>query len=207
MKGCASGVRLWVFAGLASLAAVIPVAAHHRSVPHDGPVLGVAIPAITHGEMLVYAKYRTAILDLAAQQPVTDPTFRRLEGFVSLQHFACFRGLVPGSLSDELSPFNECSHAYLAGTRALLAHMGDMPGDQSAAKALQERINADIASDPIFGAFCSNSAQVFDSAIIVPPDWTMLPSHPPTVLTFAAFTLLIGAGAGGVFYHSRRFKV
>ncbi len=206
MTRCAFLIRLWVFAGVVALAAVTPATAHHRGVPHDGPAVGVAIPAITHGEMLILAKYRTAILDLAARQPVTDPTLRRLTGFISLQYFACFRGLVPGSLSDELSPFNECSHAYLAGTRALLAHMVAMPGDQSAAKALQERIAAELASDPAFGAFCSNSQQVFDSATIVPPEWTMIPAHPPTVLTFAAFMLLIGAGAGAVFYRSRRFK-
>ena len=188
----------WLCAGLAAIAAVTPARAHHRGASHDGPALGVAIPAISHGEMLVIAKYRTLILDLAARQPITDPTLRRLEGFVSLQYFACFRGLVPGSLSDESSPFNECSHAYLAGTRALLAHMAEMPGDQSAAKALQERINAEIASDPAFGAICSNSQQIFDSAAIVTPDWAMIPAHPPTVLTFSAVTLLIGAGAGAL---------
>ncbi len=206
MRGCAFRIRLWLFAGVAALASATPVAAHHRSAPHDGPSLGVAIPAISHGEMLVLAKYRTRILDLAAQQPVTDPALRRLAGFVSMQHFACFRGLVPGSLSDEFSPFNECSHAYLAGTRALLAHMAEMPGDQSAAKALQMRISAELASDPAFGAFCSNSQQVFDSAIIVPPDWAMIPAHPPTVLTFSAFALLIGAGGGALFYRSRGAK-
>jgi hypothetical protein len=206
MTGGASGIRLWLVAGLAALAAVSPAAAHHKGVPHDGTVLGVAIPAITHGEMLVLAKYRTRILDLAARQPATDPTFRRLAGFVSLQYFACFRGLVPGSLTDDSSPFNECSHAYLAGTRALLAHMADMPGDKSAAKALQERIAAELASDPAFGAFCSNSREVFDSADIVPPDWAMIPAHPPTVVTFSAFMLLIAAGGGAAFYRSRRFK-
>jgi len=200
-------IRSWVFAGVATLAGIIPAAAHHQGVAHEGPAIGVAIPAISHGEMQIIAKYRTRILDLAARQPVTDPTLRRLAGFVSLQYFACFRGLVPGSLSDELSPFNECSHAYLAGTRALLAHMVEMPGDQSAAKALRERIDAELASDPAFGALCSNSQQVFDSAIIVPPEWTMIPAHPPTVLTFCALTLLIGAGAGALFYRSRRFKV
>jgi hypothetical protein len=199
-------MRLWVFAGLAALAAVIPAAAHHRGVPHEGTAIGVTIPAISHGEMLIIAKYRTRILDLAAGQPVTDPTLRRLANFVSLQYFACFRGLVPGSLSDESSPFNECSHAYLAGTRALLAHMIEMPGDQSAAKALQERIDAELASDPAFGALCSNSQQVFNSAIIVPPEWTMIPAHPPTVLTFSAFTLLISVAAGAVFYRTRRFN-
>ena len=200
-------IRSWVFAVVAALASVTPAAAHHRGVAHDGAAIGVAIASISHGEMQIIAKYRTRILDLAAGQPVTDPTLRRLAGFVSLQYFACFRGLVPGSLSDELSPFNECSHAYLAGTRALLAHMVEMPGDQSAAKALRERIDAELASDPAFGALCSNSQQVFDSAIIVPPEWTMIPAHPPTVLTFCALTLLIGAGAGALFYRSRRFKV
>ncbi len=90
-------IRLWVFAGLAALAAVIPAAAHHRGVPHEGPAIGVTIPAISHGEMQIIAKYRTRILDLAAGQPVTDPTLRRLANFVSLQYFACFRGLVPGA--------------------------------------------------------------------------------------------------------------
>jgi hypothetical protein len=190
-------LRFWL-CGLAAIVAVLPAGAHHRGAPHDGAALGVAIPAISHGEIPIIAKYRTLILDLAARQPVTDPTLRRLEGFVSLQYFACFRGLVPGSLSDESSPFNECSHAYLAGTRALLAHMAEMPGDQSAAKALQERINAEIASDPNFGAICSNSQQIFDSAAIVTPDWAMIPAHPPTVLTFSAFMLLISAGAGAL---------
>ena len=199
-------LRFWLCAGLAAIAAVIPAGAHHRGAPHDGPALGVGIPAISHGEMPIIAKYRTLILDLAARQPVTDPTLRRLEGFVSLQFFTCFRGLVPGSLLDESSPFNECSHAYLAGTRALLAHMAEMPGDQSAARALQERINAEIASDPAFGAFCSNSQEIFDSAAIVTPDWATIPAHPPTVLTFSVFMLLISAGAGAAFYGSRRLK-
>jgi hypothetical protein len=207
MTRCAFQVRLWLLAGLAALAAVIPAAAHHKGMPHDGPAIGVAIPAITHGEILVIAKYRSLILDLAARQPVTDPTLRRLAGFVSLQYFACFRGLVPGSLSDESSPFNECSHAYLAGTRALLAHMVEMPGDQSAAKALQDHIATELASEPAFGALCSNSQELFDSGIIVGPDWAMLPAHSPTVLTFSAFTFLIGAGAGAVLYRSRYFKV
>jgi hypothetical protein len=200
-------IRLWLCVGLAALAAVVPAAAHHRGAPNYGPAIGVAIPAITHGEMVIIAKYRSLILDLAARQPVTDPTLRRLAGFVSLQYFACFRGLVPGSLSDESSPFNECSHAYLAGARALLDHMAEMPGDQFAAKALQERIATELAGDPAFGALCSNSLEVFDSSIIVTPDWTMIPAHPPTVLTFFAFTLLISAGAGAVFYRFRYFKV
>lgn len=173
----------------ALLAACTSVRAHHQ-VPHQGTSVGVAIPAITHGEMPVVAKYRAEILDLAARQPRTDPTLRRLLGFVSLQRFACFWGVVPGSLSDETSPFNECSHAFVAGTRELLAHMVAMPGDQSSARALQARIETELASDPAFSVLCSNSREAFDSGIIIGPDWQLAPAHPPTVLTFLALVVL-----------------
>ena len=149
----AGGWRSCLIAAVSMFAACTPVLAHHQP-PHEGTNVGVAIPAITHGEMLVVAKYRAQILDLAARHPRTNPTLRRLTGFVSLQHFTCFWGLVPGSLSDETSPFNECSHAYVAGARALLAHMVAMPGDQSSARALEARIETDIASDPAFSIPC-----------------------------------------------------
>lgn len=175
------------------LAASTPVWAHHQPA-HEGRNIGVAIPAITHGEMLVVARYRGEILDLAARQPRTDPTMRRLAGFVSLQHFACLWGLVPGSLTDETSPFNECSHADVAGARALLAHMVGMPGDQSAARSLVTRIETELASDPASNALCSNSNEAFDSGIIIWPDWQLVPAHLPTVLTF--FVLIVLAAAG-----------
>lgn len=194
MTGCGTTARQWPFALATAVAMLMagPASAHHQS-SNDGPIRGVAIPAITHGEMPVVARYRSRILDLAARQPVTDPTLRRLTGFVSLQHFACFWGLVPGSLSDEQSPFNECSHADLAGARALLAHMTIMPGNQSTAKALEARIDAEIASDPGSNAVCSNSSQSFDSAEVIGPDWQLAPAHVPTVLTFLSFAVLMAA--------------
>src|SRR3974390_2710459 len=90
------GWRSCFIAVVAMLAAWAPVWAHHQQ-PHEGATIGVAIPGITHGKMLVVAKYRARILDLAARQPRTHPTLRRLAGFVALQHFACFWGLVQGS--------------------------------------------------------------------------------------------------------------
>lgn len=187
-----------------SILAVTPAGAHHQG-SNDGPIRGVAIPAISHGEMPVVARYRSQILDLAVRQPVTDPILRRLAGFVSLQTFACFWGLVPGSLSDEQSPFNECSHAYLAGVRALLAHMTAMPGNQSAAKDIEARIDAEIAGDPNRNVVCSNSSQAFDSADVIGPDWQLAPMHVPTVLTFSAFVLLAAAGLAAV-GRRRRFR-
>jgi hypothetical protein len=180
-----------------------PARAHHPR-PADGALIGVAVPAIGHGEMLVVARYRSDILDLAQRQVRTDPTLRRLSGFVSLQYFACLWGLVPGSLTDEASPFNECSHAYVAGTRALLAHIGTMPGDQSAAKVLEDRIAADIAADPVFAALCSNSSETFDSGVIIGPEWRLAPSHLPTVLSCLS---LLGLAAAGAWLLSRCFPV
>jgi hypothetical protein len=190
--------RSW-FIALSLLAACTPVRAHHQP-PHEGAIIGVAIPAITHGEMLVVAKYRAQILGLAARQPRTDPTLRRLSDFVGLQRFACFWGLVPGSLSDEISPFNECSHAYLAGARALLSHMVAMPGDQSSARALEAKIDTEIASDPAFSVLCSNSRETFDSGIIIGPDWQLAPVHLATALIFSV--LMIAAAR-----FRRRFSV
>lgn len=192
--GAGCGWQRSVVAGISMLLAFAPALAHHQPL-HEGAIVGVAIPAITHGEMQVVSKYRTQILELAEREPRTDPTLRRLAGFVSLQHFACFWGLVPGSLSDENSPFNECAHADVAGARALLAHMVEMPGDQSSARALEARIATELASDPISSVLCSNSNEAFDSGMIVGPDWQLAPAHPPTVLTFSAVVLLAAVGA------------
>jgi hypothetical protein len=183
--------------GLSFLLAVVlstlaPIQAFAHRASSDGPIVGVAIPAIAHGEMSVVARYRKQVLDLAARQAVTDPTFRKLSGFVSLQYFACFWGLVPGSVSDENSPFNECSHGYLAGVLSLLAHMTSMPGNQMPARELEARLNAEIASDPTHGTLCSNSSETFDSAVVIGPDWQLAPAHWPTVLTFVAALAAIG---------------
>ena len=67
--------------------------------------------------MQVIADNLSAIRDLADRQEPTDLTMRRLQDFVNLQSFACLWGLVPGSLTDERSPFNECAHSYLAALR------------------------------------------------------------------------------------------
>jgi hypothetical protein len=77
--------------------------------------------------MAAIASKRAAILDLAARQIPTDPTMRRLEGFINPQYFDRLWGIIAGSVGDESSPFNECSHAYLAATRALFLHLQTMP--------------------------------------------------------------------------------
>jgi hypothetical protein len=191
------GRRSRLIVALLLLTACAPVFAHHQSPP-GGAIIGLVIPAITHGEMLVVAEYGAEILDLAAREPRSDPTLHRLTGFVSLQRFACFWGLIPGSLSDETSPFNECSHAYVAGSRALLLHMTTMPGDQSSARELEARIQKKIDSDPSYSMLCLNSSEAFDTGIIISPDWKLAPAHLPTVLTFFAGLALTCVGFGNV---------
>jgi hypothetical protein len=66
------GWRSCLIAVVSTLAASTPVWLHHQP-SHEGATFGVAIPANTHAEMLVVAKYRVQILDLAARQPRTDP--------------------------------------------------------------------------------------------------------------------------------------
>ena len=80
------------------------------------------------------------------------------------------------------------------GARALLAHMVAMPGDQSSARALEARIEAELASDPASNMLCSNSSEAFDSGIVVGPDWRLAPLHLPTLATFLALLLLTAAG-------------
>ncbi|MCW2284041.1 hypothetical protein M2323_001654 [Rhodoblastus acidophilus] len=176
-------------------AALAPVRAHHVRPQSGGPV-GVEIPAVSHGATPILARYLPDIQKLAERRATTDPTLRRLQNFVSLQYFACGRGLAPGSLTDEDSPFNECAHAYVAGARALLDHLAALPSGQDA-QALQARIAEDIARDPGAGAVCSNSAETFDSGVVVWPDWSLALTHRPTLLTFSGFLLFL-LGAGGL---------
>ena len=75
----------------------------------------------------------------------------RLEDYLNLQSFACFWGLVPGSITDENSPFNECSHAYLAAGRALLLQLNREPGaDHKAIDALISKIEVEMLADRRF---------------------------------------------------------
>src|SRR5690606_21128342 len=85
--------------------------AHRRSNPVE--IKGIPIASLSHGQMTVIADHRSEIMKLAAQERQVDDTFVRLLNYGNIQYTYCLWGLVPGSLSDEESPFNECAHAYL----------------------------------------------------------------------------------------------
>jgi hypothetical protein len=163
---------------------------------------GIAIPALTHGQMAVIADHRSEILDLAARQAHTDETFRRLMNYGAIQYTYCLWGLVPGSLRDEESPFNECSHAYLSAAQALLLHMrgmsGNSPSFQRDVEALASRIDADMVRGGASLVLCRFSGETFNTASLIRPAWSAIPSHPPSLIAFAVLAMGLAAGAIGL---------
>lgn len=200
--------RTWVIGGLAGfylrLAVILsplllPVQAqaHHRSA--GSPDTGLAIPNLTHGQMTVIADNAAAILDLANRKTVTDPVFRRLQNFAALQRTYCLWSLMPGSLADEDSPFNECTHAYLAALRALLVHMQEMPGEGAAVDALVTKIEMEMLHRRSSLILCRYSGEAFNTAGLIIPHWREILSHPPSLLAFGGVVLIFVAGISTLF--------
>lgn len=169
--------------------------AHAHGTRPAGPASGISIPGLTHGQMAVIADYRRAILSLAARQPQTDETFRRLLNYAEIERAYCLWGLVPGSVSDEGSPFNECSHAYLAATKALLAYMRDMPGQKETVGTLISDIDADMVRNGASFVLCRYSEEPFNTASFILPRWRDIPFHPASLLTAMLFALGLAACA------------
>jgi hypothetical protein len=192
-------------AGLFLLAALISSAsAHHLGAAHAGPAKGLAIPSLSHGQMVVIAANRSAILKLASEQTPTDPTLRRLQGYINLQFFACMWGIIPGSVDDENSPFNECSHAYLAGTRSLLMHLLTMQSDRAPVRALADKIEVEMLQNDASLVMCRYSDEPFDTAEIIGPHWSEIPFHPMSFISLVGFPL---ATAGCIWLVARQKRL
>ncbi|MFC2250338.1 hypothetical protein ACETRX_11995 [Labrys portucalensis] len=175
--------------------------AHRQASDGDGTGAGIPIPNLTHGQMAVIAANMPDILALADRQTGLDETARRLRAFVDWQYFFCFRGLVPGSLKDEESPFNECSHAYLAGTQALLLKLRQTRGDRAEVRALVDKVGLDMVRNNASLVLCRFSGEAFNTADVVSPRWSEVPGHPPSLATFGGLAFLIG---GAVWLGLRR---
>ncbi|MEZ2329636.1 hypothetical protein AB6802_07925 [Mesorhizobium sp. RCC_202] len=180
-----------------SLAAVSPAQAHSGSSAPPPP--GIQIPSLTHGQMAVIARYRSDILALARAQTVTDPTFRRLYNHGNLQFTYCLWGLMPGSLGDEQSPFNECSHAYLATAKALLAYMATMPAAERDAKALISDIDADMVRSGASWILCQFSGESFSTGGIIEPRWSDMVFHLPSLAVLIAMGAALIATGWSIF--------
>lgn len=161
-----------------------------------GPVEGISISSLTHGQMAVLADYHEEILDLAARRGATDEPFRRVLNYTQIQYAFCMWGLAPRSIADERSPFNECSHAYLAATRDVLLRMREMPGSHAHVEALASRIDADMVRNRASLVLCQFSGEAFDTASMIYPDWRGIFTHLPSLAAFAGLGLF---AAGGIF--------
>jgi len=167
---------------------------------------GLQVPALTHGQMAVIADYRSEILDLAASQSRTDEKFRRLLNFANLQYAACLWGLMPGSIGDETSPFNECSHAYLSAMQATLTHLRETSADKPAIEALISRIDADMMLNRASFVMCQFSGETFNTASLVIPNWGNILWHLPSLIAAGIMLLAVTAGLLAVLFPIRTLR-
>jgi hypothetical protein len=159
---------------------------------------GLPIPALSHGEMAVLAPYHRAVLDLARSAADTNEPFRRMLNFAEIQYAYCLWGTMPGGVTDEESPFNECSHAYLAATKSVLLKMRDMPREAALAGTLVSRIDTEMALNSMSLIRCQYSGETFNTADIIKPRWTSIPFHAPSALALSGVLLAVSAaGLGG----------
>lgn len=176
--------------------AASPGHAHRISTRSGPPPEGISIPSLTHGQMAVIADNLSAIRSLARARTGFDMTTWRLEDYLNLQSFACLWGIVPGSIADEDSPFNECAHAYLAAGRALLLQLAREPdADHRAIDALVSKIEVEMLAMGASMNLCRYSDEPFNTGEVIWPRWSEIPFHPPTLAAFAAAVVLIAGGA------------
>jgi hypothetical protein len=163
--------------------------AHRIATRDEPPPAGVSIPSLTHGQMAVIRDNLPAIRALAGARLGFDLTTWRIEDYLNLQSFACLWGIVPGSVTDEESPFNEYAHAYLAAGRALLLQLAHEPGaDHKSIDALISKIEVEMLADGASLNLCRYSDEPFNTNEIIWPHWGMVPFHPPTaMMAVAAF--------------------
>ncbi|MDB5523530.1 MAG: hypothetical protein JWM58_1293 [Rhizobium sp.] len=144
--------------------------------------------------MAILANYRTEILALADKVRQPEPTLRALLRYTSMQHSECLWGLMPGSLTDEESPFNECLHADLAATKAIILRLRKPPQIASEASVLVSRIDYDMALTGAAFIGCQYSGEEFNTAEFVRPHWNALPGHLPSLIALIAlFAVRLGS--------------
>ncbi|MBB2675378.1 UNVERIFIED_ORG: hypothetical protein GGE44_004986 [Rhizobium esperanzae] len=164
--------------------------AHSRSA--GASHAGLEIPAISHGEMAVISDYHSGIIGLASRAVDTNEPFRRVLNYAEIQYSYCLWGWMPGSVTDEESPFNECAHAYLAATKAVLLSMREMPREAAAAGEIISAIDADMARRGLALITCQFSGEAFNTADIVKPIWSKVPLHPASMASLTGLAALFG---------------
>ncbi len=198
MPRLATWLAAWLIAGLGLMEAAGPAWAHREARGGSPAESAIVIPNLSHGQMSVIAANKAAIMNLADLQIPTNSIMRRLEGYINIQQFTCMWGVMPGSVHDEASPFNECAHAYLAATRALLVHLQTMPGDRTAVQILVTKVQTEMLLNRTALVMCQYSDEPFNTGEVIAPHWREIPRHPPTAITLAGLALVASSGAWAV---------
>lgn len=170
------------------LAVVTAPAVHEAPVPPDRS--GIVVPAIEHGAMAVFDRYRAPILSLARAAPGADPDLAALLLFQATQHADCLWLLLPGSVSDESNPLNLCAHAETASLKAILETMrrrADPTG--AAARDLISAIDTDMVTVGTSYLLCIHSGEAFNTASPIRPDPVALAGY-----VAGRYTLILAAG-------------
>lgn len=174
--------------------------AHSRG--EGGSHAGLNIPQISHGEMAVISEYRGRIIDLASRAVETNEPFRRVLNYAEIQYSYCLWGRMPGSVTDEESPFNECAHAYLAAAKAVLLSMREMSRERAAADEIISAVDADMVRRGLALITCRFSGEAFNTADIVKPRWSGIPFHAASMASLTGLASLFGLGV----FALRRFS-
>ncbi|MBS0269228.1 MAG: hypothetical protein JSS54_09635 [Proteobacteria bacterium] len=168
-----------------------PAGAHSSREPLN--TSGLPIANLSHDQLRVMHRYKDSIVALAAREISPDVATRTLYNFVNLQFAYCLWGLVPGALTNEDSPFNGCSHAYLAGSKALLDQLQRSSSDPTEANQLAARIQSDMQREETGALICRNGVATLNTAEIVFPEWSGTAFNPLlTLLAFIVFGTLAG---------------
>ncbi len=171
-----------------------PVLAHGGGPA--GP--GVTIPSLSHGQMAIIADHGGAIFALADGFAERDQDFRRILNYGRIQRSYCGWGLVPGSIGDEESPFNLCSHAWLAAAQELLIRMRAMPDHGAAVDALSRQVAVEMMEAGTGLSLCQFSADTFNTGAVITPDWAAVPTHPASAATALGLIGALGFGLWGL---------
>jgi hypothetical protein len=180
-----------VVAIVATALSLLPMrAAIAHGLNSNGAPSGLSIPSLAHGQLQVMAEYRNAVVELAERQINPDTETKKLLNFVNLQYAYCLWGLIPGSLTDESNPFNACAHAYLAATKALLAHLVTAADRRVEAERLAEAINFAMLLRHSSLEICRNSFDALNASEIVYP---RISDTSVNMLAVILFLILISA--------------
>ncbi|HEX2859829.1 MAG TPA: hypothetical protein VHP58_06510 [Alphaproteobacteria bacterium] len=151
------------------------------------------VQPLLHNQLNAMDANRPAIVALAEKLLPTDTEVVALRHFIIAQRRACMGGVVPAFYAGmEGSPFHLCTHAFLAGTQALLKRLELVAGHRLDVQVLSEQVKMDLLADGA-GPVCVNSATSFNTDTIHGVDWPDLkhPSRSTLVVVFGFVFLFV----------------